>query len=86
VSAASQQNPSNQALAGQANTLFKGETLRGLLLYAWGWSVVGRIAFWVALAAFAGALVVLGAIVYGLVWSKPATVPSAEKTELKLAA
>jgi hypothetical protein len=60
--------------------------LRGLLLYAWGWSVVGRIAFWVALAAFAGAVVVLGAIVYGLVWSKRAPVPSAEKTELKLAA
>ena len=86
VSAASQQDPSNQKLAGQATTLFKGETLRGLLLYAWGWSVVGRIAGWVAMAAFAGAAVVLGAIVYGLVRSKPAAVPSSETVPLKLAA
>jgi uncharacterized membrane protein YeaQ/YmgE (transglycosylase-associated protein family) len=45
-------------------TLFRGETLRGLLLYAWGWSVVGRIAFYSAIAAFAGALVVLVAMAY----------------------
>jgi hypothetical protein len=86
VSTAAQQNPSNQSLAAQANTLFKGETLRGLLLYAWGWSVVGRIAFWVALAAFAGAVVVLAAIVYGLVRPKPAAVPSSDKAPVRLAA
>jgi hypothetical protein len=67
VSAASLQNPNDQALAAQANTLFKGETLRGLLLYAWGWSVVAEIAFWVAVAAFVGAAVVLVALGYLLV-------------------
>jgi hypothetical protein len=37
------------------------------LLYAWGWSLVGTIAFWVGNAAFAGAVVVLAAIVYSLI-------------------
>src|SRR5262249_885751 len=49
VSAASLADPTNTKLAGQAQTLFRGETLRGLLLYAWGWSVVAMIAFWVGI-------------------------------------
>jgi hypothetical protein len=49
------------------NTLFKGETLRGLLLSAYSWSTIGRIAGIAAAVAFAAAalmivLVVLGAI------------------------
>jgi hypothetical protein len=31
-------------LAGERTTLFTGETLNGLLLGAWGWSVIGMIA------------------------------------------
>src|SRR5262249_13821086 len=42
VSAAALANPPDQKLAAQANTLFKGETLRGLLLYAWGRVQAGR--------------------------------------------
>ena len=38
ASAASLADPKNATLAPQANTLIKGETLRGLLLNAWGWS------------------------------------------------
>ncbi len=30
----------------QVQTLFRGETLRGLLLFAWGWWLVGKIALW----------------------------------------
>ena len=67
VSAAAQVNPTDPKLAGQANTLFKGETLRGLLLYAWGWSVVGMIALWTSFAAFAGAVIVLLAMGYSFV-------------------
>jgi hypothetical protein len=67
VSALSRANPDDQKLAGQVQTLFRGETLRGLLLYAWGWSVVAHIASLAAWAAFAGAAVVLAAIAYGLV-------------------
>lgn len=43
LSAAVRANPSDQKLAGQAKTMFEGETLRGLLLSAWAWSVVGRL-------------------------------------------
>jgi hypothetical protein len=44
VSAAAMADPKNAKLAGQKTTLFQGETLRGLLLNAWGWSLVGTIA------------------------------------------
>ena len=67
VSSLSRANPTDTKLAGQVQTLFRGETLRGLLLYAWGWSVVGSIALLTAWAAFAGAAVVLMALIYGLV-------------------
>jgi hypothetical protein len=54
------------AISGQRNTLFKGETLRGLLLSAFAWSTVGRIAGIAALVSFvaAGAMVVL--VLFGL--------------------
>jgi len=57
VSTASRADPKNEELAGQKASLFQGETLRGLLLNAWGWSVVGTIA---TLAGFV--LLGLGAI------------------------
>src|SRR5438128_706533 len=65
VSAAALADPNNAKLAGQAQTLFRGETLRGLLLYAWGWAVVGEIAYWTAIAALVGALFVLLALALG---------------------
>jgi hypothetical protein len=65
VSAASIADPTNTKLAGEVQTLFRGETLRGLLLYAWGWSVVGEIALWVAYAAMLGAAAVLLALIAG---------------------
>jgi len=66
LSAQAQANPTDTKLAGTVQTMFRGETLRGLLLYAWGWSVVGHIASLAAWAAFAGAAVVLLALAYGL--------------------
>ena len=65
VSAASLANPKDTKLAGEVQTLFRGETLRGLLLYGWGWSVVGEIAYWAGLAAALGAIAVLLALVLG---------------------
>ena len=47
------------ALDGKVQTLFRGETLRGLLLYAWGWSLVGGIALWVAIFLFVAAAVLI---------------------------
>ncbi len=59
VSELSRANPDDAKLAGQVATLFKGETLRGLLLYAWGWSVVSTIALYAGIAALAGFLIML---------------------------
>ena len=43
------------AVSNTRNTLFKGETLRGLLLSVYAWSTVGKIAGIAAVAAFIGA-------------------------------
>jgi hypothetical protein len=59
LSAASLADPTNTKLSGQVATLFKGETLRGLLLYAWGWSVVSTIALYAAIGALIGFVIML---------------------------
>jgi hypothetical protein len=66
VSAAAQANPSDTKLAGQAQTLFRGETLRGLLLYAYAWSQVAMYAFYAAIGLTAAAVVVFCAMVFEL--------------------
>jgi len=65
VSEASRNDPKNEELAGQVQTLFRGETLRGLLLYAWGWSVVAMIAYWVGIGSLLGAFAVFLALLIG---------------------
>ena len=57
LSTASQADPTNAKLTAQVATLFKGETLRGLLLYAWGWSVVSSLALYAAFGALIGFVV-----------------------------
>jgi hypothetical protein len=52
-------DPKNQTLQEQKTALFQGETLRGLLLNAWGWSVVGTIA---TIAGYV--LIGLGAVLF----------------------
>jgi len=54
-------------ITGQRNTLFKGETLRGLLLSAYAWSTVGMIAGIAAIAAFIAAAVMAVLSVLGVV-------------------
>ncbi len=44
VATAAQAAPKDPVLAGQKAALFQGETLRGLLLSAWGWALIGTIA------------------------------------------
>jgi hypothetical protein len=44
VSALAIAAPKNATLAAEKATLFQGETLRGLLLGAWGWAMIGTIA------------------------------------------
>jgi hypothetical protein len=52
VSTKAQANPNDAKLAGQVQTLFRGETLRGLLLEAYGFSKLGQIALIAAIASF----------------------------------
>jgi hypothetical protein len=63
VSGAAQADPNNQKLQQQAQTLFRGETLRGLLLFSWGWATISRIAFWAGIAALLGFLIMAAVIV-----------------------
>jgi hypothetical protein len=51
--------PNNTVLAGQVATVFKGETLRGLLLNAYAFGKMGTIAGIASIAAFIGAGVML---------------------------
>ena len=53
-------------LAGQRDLLFKGETLRGLLLSSFAWATIGEIAGIAAWVAFAGALVMAALVIAGM--------------------
>jgi hypothetical protein len=66
LSAKSNANPSDTKLAGQVQTMFRGETLRGLLLNAYAFGKMAEIAMIAAIAAFIGAgiLLVLAALGY----------------------
>jgi hypothetical protein len=58
VSALSLANPKDTKLAATVQTLFRGETLRGLLLNAWGWWTVGTYALYAAIGLTLGSVVV----------------------------
>jgi hypothetical protein len=66
VSAAAQANPQDPKLAAQVQTLFRGETLRGLLLNAWGWSQIGMYALYAAIGLTVATLAVFIALVFEL--------------------
>jgi hypothetical protein len=55
LSAKAQANPNDAALTGQVQTMFRGETLRGLLLNAYAFWKMGQIALYGAVVAFIGA-------------------------------
>jgi hypothetical protein len=57
ISAAGIAQPNNAKLAALKQTSFMGTTLRGLLLEAYAFSIIGSIMLWGAIAAFALALV-----------------------------
>ncbi|MGZ6979363.1 MAG: hypothetical protein ACXVJW_14725 [Acidimicrobiia bacterium] len=56
-----------KALSGKVDTLFRGETLRGLLLTSYGFSIFGERAQQAALVSFAAAFVLLLASIAGFV-------------------
>jgi hypothetical protein len=54
-------------LNGQRDTLFKGETLRSMLLNAYGWWTIGIYTTYAAFGLMLAAIVVLGAMVFEFV-------------------
>jgi hypothetical protein len=54
-------------LTAQRDSLFRGETLRGLLLSSFAWSTMGRIAGIAAWVAFTGAAVMAALTVAGVI-------------------
>ncbi len=64
MSAKAMANPTDQKIAGQVATLFKGETLRGLLLNAYGWWTIGTYALYAAIGLAVAAFAVLVALAF----------------------
>jgi hypothetical protein len=67
LSAASQAAPNNAKLAGQVATVFKGTTLRGLLLEAYAFSTFGEIALVASIVSFVLAGIMLLLTLLGVV-------------------
>ena len=59
LSAASRADPTNTKLTGLVATVFKGTTLKGLLLNAYAFGTMATIAGWAAIVAFVGAALLL---------------------------
>jgi hypothetical protein len=65
ISTAARAEPKNTKLAELETTSFQGTTLRGLLLEAYGFSKIGTIMLYGAIASFILALVMLGFVLLG---------------------
>jgi hypothetical protein len=70
-------NPKNAALAAQVQTVFRGETLRGLLLNAYAFGTMGMIAGIAAIGAFIGAGLMLILSMLGI-WHLRRVAPQTE--------
>jgi hypothetical protein len=77
LSAEAMLQPKNIALANQVETVFKGTTLRGMLLNAYGWWQMGQILLISAIVAFAAAALFLILSLFGF-WHISRTTPEAE--------
>ena len=65
-------------LQGKADTLFKGETLRAILLNAYGWWIVATIALWAGYVMVAAGIILAILAVFGFRHAKKA----AERAEV----
>jgi len=77
MSAKAQADPNNAQLQGQVATLFKGETLRGMLLNAYAFWKIGQIALVAGIVSFIGAAVLFLLTTLGIRHSRVAK-PEAE--------
>ncbi len=79
LSAASLAQPANTKLAALVSTVFKGETLRGILLNAYGWWKVSQITYIAALIAYGLATAAAATSLTGFLLARrtrPATPPA----------
>jgi hypothetical protein len=79
LSTASRANPSDTELAQTVQTMFRGETLRGLLLNAYAFGTMATIMMWSAVVAFvaAGLLLLFTVLGFWHLRRTPAEVPFA---------
>jgi hypothetical protein len=62
-----------QTLASERQTLFMGDTLRGLLLYGYAFATIGTIAGYAAIAAYVGAALLVVLVGFGFWHSRRAS-------------
>lgn len=74
-----------QALGGLRQTLFMGNTLRGLLLYGYAFATIGTIAGYAAIAAFVGGFVLLALALLGMRHARHAVPAAGRQPELATA-
>jgi hypothetical protein len=67
VSELSRANPTDPALAGQVQTLFRGETIRGMLGFAFAFWQIGQIAMYGTYACFIGGILFLILSIMGFI-------------------
>jgi hypothetical protein len=65
LSAASRANPEDAAAKAKVDTVFRGETLRGLLLNAYAFDTMGTVAGYASVGAYAAAAVLLALALMG---------------------
>ena len=71
LSTASQAAPSDTKLAAQVQTIFRGTSLRGMLLDAYAWWTLGTVVFYAAIAMLVATAVVLATLIFELMrWRK----------------
>jgi hypothetical protein len=69
-------SPEGQALGGLRQTLFMGNTLRGLLLYGYAFATIGTIAGIAAIVSFGAAALLLVLVLLGLWHARRAEKPA----------
>lgn len=76
LSAEAQANPKDVKLASKVNTMFKGETLRGLLLEAYAFWMFGEIALVASISAYVVAVILCVLVIFGWLHLRTASVDS----------
>lgn len=86
LSSAAQADPENAELKAQVDTMFKGETLRGLLLNAYAFGTMGTIAGIAAIGAFvaAGVMLILALLGFWHAGRQAPTTPQSRTREAEL--